>query len=410
MELLYLARSPEASCSIVPEAVPDRSNKERAPRPRLTALSGLRFVAALHIVIHHLADALSRRAVLPAWATNLVVNGYTSTSLFFILSGFVLAYAYTAPEGGFRGTRRAFWVGRFARLYPLSVLGHVLVLPLVAYGVAEGVIRAALVLTATQAWVPWAAFSYNYVAWSVSVLAFFYLAFPFAVGMLSTWSSREVMGGAALMWVAGLIVPALLMANGHSRTSSEFWTAVHHAFPLVRLPEFLFGILLGTLFLRHGREHRHYGGMLTAAGVALLVVVLTRDLPAFFPLLHNGLLAPVHGVLLYGVACGAGSLGSFLSSRPMKVLADASLPLFVLHVPMQLWIRKGFLWLGVGETMPALVLSFALYFVVTIAVSIAAWYWFVEPVAEWVRARLAPAQRPATRELRVRAASNAQAA
>ena len=402
MELLYLARSPEASCPINPEVGSHRSLAESVSRrPRLSALAGLRFVAALHIVVHHLADAFARRAVLPAWVTNLVVNGYTSTSLFFILSGFVLAYAYTAREGGFRGARRDFWVGRFARLYPLSLLGHVLVVPLVAYTAAEGVLRAVFVLTATQAWVPWAAFSYNYVAWSVSVLAFFYLAFPYAVAALTTWSSREVAAGAVVMWIAGLIVPALLMVNGHSRSRGEFWTAVHHAFPVVRLPEFLFGVFVGTLFLRHGRDHSRYGGVLTAAGAVLLIAILTRDVPALHPLLHNGLLAPLHGVLLYGVAAGAGALGPVLSSRPMKVLADASLPLFVLHVPMQLWIRKGFLLLGMAETMPMLVLSFTVYFVGTIAVSIAAWYWFVEPVAEWVRGRLAPAEPAAP--IRVRA-------
>jgi hypothetical protein len=289
MELLYLARSPEASCPINPEVGSHRSLAESVSRrPRLSALAGLRFVAALHIVVHHLADAFARRAVLPAWVTNLVVNGYTSTSLFFILSGFVLAYAYTAREGGFRGARRDFWVGRFARLYPLSLLGHVLVVPLVAYTAAEGVLRAVFVLTATQAWVPWAAFSYNYVAWSVSVLAFFYLAFPYAVAALTTWSSREVAAGAVVMWIAGLIVPALLMVNGHSRSRGEFWTAVHHAFPVVRLPEFLFGVFVGTLFLRHGRDHSRYGGVLTAAGAVLLIAILTRDVPALHPLLHNG--------------------------------------------------------------------------------------------------------------------------
>ena len=76
------------------------------PRPegRLAALTGLRFVAALGVLLLHQGRPLLAGA--PAWAEAIRAGGYVWVSLFYVLSGFVLGRAHPAPLDG--AGRRAF--------------------------------------------------------------------------------------------------------------------------------------------------------------------------------------------------------------------------------------------------------------------------------------------------------------
>ena len=83
-----------------------------ANRPRLPALTSLRFFAALHVVIFHLYSIHVTEG--PAWYRNLSSLGYVGVSLFFVLSGFILVYTYA----GRAWTAVTFWQARIARIYP----------------------------------------------------------------------------------------------------------------------------------------------------------------------------------------------------------------------------------------------------------------------------------------------------
>ena len=66
-------------------------------RPALPALTGLRFVAAVQVVLFHTRSAapgLQRSSFLDPFG-----GGYSGVSLFFVLSGFILAYNYLTPDG-----------------------------------------------------------------------------------------------------------------------------------------------------------------------------------------------------------------------------------------------------------------------------------------------------------------------
>ncbi|TFD16310.1 acyltransferase family protein [Cryobacterium sp. TMT4-10] len=62
----------------------------------LHALTGLRFVAALHVLVGHLSGTFAQGW--PGWAMNFVRTGYIGVSLFFLLSGFILVYTQLDPE------------------------------------------------------------------------------------------------------------------------------------------------------------------------------------------------------------------------------------------------------------------------------------------------------------------------
>src|SRR5690349_12213753 len=104
--------------------------------PQLTALNGMRFFAVFHIFLFHLwsirfegqkqpgnwANAYANMESFPRWLNNLLAHGYLSTSFFFLLSGFILAYLYWAPGGELATTRRHFWWQRLTRIYPAHLI------------------------------------------------------------------------------------------------------------------------------------------------------------------------------------------------------------------------------------------------------------------------------------------------
>jgi hypothetical protein len=83
---------------------------------RLPALTGVRFFAAMTVLVSHFAH---RGLILvPAGVVAFVDGGRTAVALFFVLSGFILAYNYSGLAG--RSDRRAFYVNRIARSSPSS--------------------------------------------------------------------------------------------------------------------------------------------------------------------------------------------------------------------------------------------------------------------------------------------------
>jgi peptidoglycan/LPS O-acetylase OafA/YrhL len=62
-------------------------------RPKLPALTSLRFIAAAMILLHHTRDLLSSDT---SWALHWHLDH--GVSLFFVLSGFILTYSYPSLE------------------------------------------------------------------------------------------------------------------------------------------------------------------------------------------------------------------------------------------------------------------------------------------------------------------------
>lgn len=79
---------------------------------RFILLDGIRGVAALFIVHRHAEDLFGKSTA----------SSYLAVDLFFALSGFVLAHAYSRRLGEGAMTPSFFMKARFARLYPLYVL------------------------------------------------------------------------------------------------------------------------------------------------------------------------------------------------------------------------------------------------------------------------------------------------
>ena len=214
----------------------------------LNALTGLRWVAALAVFVHHVNFHFG----LPApkiWLGGLAV------SFFFMLSGFILTYVYAGrlPPTG-KGVRK-FWLTRWARIWPLHVtclLIFVFVFPRREALFSDFWYSAKFItnLTLLQSWVPlheWV-FSFNGVSWSISTESFFYFMFPFLLigGERKFWWKFGIVGvivGAMVIYFSQLALDPLY--NERYNFVRFFLTN-----PLLRLPEFCSGMAVGFFYLR----------------------------------------------------------------------------------------------------------------------------------------------------------------
>ncbi len=377
------------------------SRTAAAPRrPSLGALTGLRFVAAAQVVLFHSMGP--RLDQMPHWLASLVGAGYTGVSLFFVLSGFVLAYNYLTPGGGGVKKTGDFFAARVARIYPVYLVGVLLALPglglrlLRVHGAGDALFSGAPVvlsaLTLTQSWIPSYACQVNCPGWSLSVEAFFYLMFPLIAYLLTPRSNASLFPIVLCCWAASLLMgwayvhldPDALGAA--TPLSDGFWLNALKYNPLVRLPEFMIGMSLGLAFLRAPDVLRGQSRRIAPAalGIVLVLLVVSRWLP--YPVLNNGLLLGPFALLILALAAGSGILAGFLSSPPMLLLGEASYALYILHVPIHSILRRLVPPAGpLAETSTGFLI---VYLLVSVLVAVLVLRWLEEPARVVLRKRL----------------------
>ena len=95
---------------------------------RIDQLTFTRFVAAMTVVFFHFGGNISYLNQEP-WSA-LLRAGNISVSYFFTLSGFIMAIAYYSLDNKMVDKAR-YAVARFARIYPIYLVGLLLMVPLV---------------------------------------------------------------------------------------------------------------------------------------------------------------------------------------------------------------------------------------------------------------------------------------
>lgn len=364
---------------------------------RLAPLTGLRFAAALGILLFHYGAPLVAGA--PRWVETIRAGGYVWVGLFFLLSGFVLGRAHPAPMA--RDERRTFWAARVARLYPAYLLAFLLAAPFALERFPAGAplsgAKAALVgaaaLLLVQAWVPPIARLWNAPGWCASAVAAFYAAFPWIAARLSRLSRRGLAAAAAAAWLAGVGLAAAYALAAPDGPVADFtwgepaWLEALKFHPLARAGEFVAGVALGLLDSRRPLLARG-GGLAAAAALAAELALLASGAVPYV-LLHNGALLPLLAVVVIGAARARGPIGRALASRPAAALGNASFALYALQEPLWAWARR--LFGGEGEATPAFVAAFA---AAAIALSVAVSSGLERPARRALRAALGRALAP----------------
>jgi peptidoglycan/LPS O-acetylase OafA/YrhL len=388
-----------SSGEVVSAAAPGvNPNASPARRPHLAALTGLRFVAAFWVVAHHYLPAYLTGA--PQAIHNLINSGYVPVTLFFVLSGFVLTYNYAGGPALVGARRSRFWIARAARIYPSYLLAMALVAPFILLETLRGIglgpvgelATGVLTLTMTHTLVPAASVRWNTPGWSLGAEALFYALFPLLVSRSAGLARRPVLSIVAL-WSTSLIAPVwyvFWIVPGRSVEDLELWRRFAVYFPVFHLPAFLIGTMIAWMVI--SRPSGAPGGAWSAA-VGLVAVVggiglLADDLPYGFRL--DGVLAPLFGLVIYGLVLGGGWIGRLLATPLLVLLGEASYALYILQEPAWRWTLLIVDWAGGRQgglqSSPLYFVGFSLGLT---AVSILVFKWIERPARQAIVRRLA---------------------
>ncbi|MGR0159143.1 acyltransferase family protein [Paenarthrobacter nitroguajacolicus] len=354
---------------------------------RLPALTGLRFLAALAVMVSH----FDHRALIsvPDAVISFLDGGRTAVSLFFVLSGFILAYNYSNLSG--RTGRVKFYANRVARIYPVTLLALALGALGVAYAIANPASGALMdwyaleepnavniggsfiaQITVLTGWLPTASLNqpWNSPAWSISCEFFFYALFPFLIVAMKRLTPARV----TLVLLGAFVFQCVTIWGARAYAPAGQKGFLVSQFPLTHLFEFVIGIAAALFFLRGGAGWIGRGFnralLLSASLIPLALIAFFRPVdPAYL------LMSPLFAVLILALGVPPKKRASILAWGPLVLLGEASFSLYMIHVPlMNLYsIANTPAWVG------------WLLFAVTVGLSIAVFKWFETPSRSRVR-------------------------
>ena len=310
-------------------------------RPPLPALTGLRTLLAITILMFHFTPSGLQSAAHPWLTLYPIINiGYVFVSFFFLISGFILSYNYASRPGGVR--KADFWMARFSRLYPVYLLTMLISFPMLLLewrSRSHGQFWAGAIATPllAQGFFPRLATFWNTVSWTLSCEVVLYIAFPFLLRMRWPSSTGKLAAMVLGFWALGLLPHTLylLINPDHlqqpvDRYSDGTWLNTLKYTPVAYLCTFLAGLTLGRL--HEAAKMTERGRLVTGlAGFTLAwitVFYLTPHLP--YILIHGGLLTPIWSLVILGLA-GVSPLARVFSVRPLVAVGTSTYALYLLH-------------------------------------------------------------------------------
>lgn len=368
------------------------TNATAPAKSHYVILDGLRGVASLMVVVFHLFEAYSGGDP----QKQIINHGYLAVDFFFLLSGFVIAYAYDDRWAGGMG-QWDFYKRRLVRLQPMIIVGgligaatlglqHFSLFPKLATVTAWQVVGVMLLsfvmipLRPTAEIRGWGEiYPLNGPQWS---LFYEYIAnVAYAVGLRKL--SNRALG--VLVALAGLATIHLLV-TGPRGDMIGGW-ALDAGGVRIGLTRVVFPFFAGILLMRLGKRIK----LKNAFAVCSLLLIVALALPRFGgkALWVNGLYEAACVILLFPliVAIGAGEKDADGPSvRIARFFGDLSYPLYITHYPL-IYIYTG--WVVDKKVPPAQgALLGAGVFVAAVAIAWACLKLYDEPVRRWLSRKL----------------------
>lgn len=341
-------------------------------KPHFLILDGLRGVAALLVVIFHLMEGyFIDLGKIP------MAHGFLAVDFFFLLSGFVVAYAY--DERWQQMGVLEFFKIRIVRLHPLVILA-VMVGAIAFYfdGFTNGMDKISvgwllLVTLISLTLLPspdlrgWGeTHSLDGPLWSLFQE---YIAnVLYALGLRK--ASIQVLW--ILVGISALLLTYAAVSRGDIATG---WGYPNFQYGLTRM---LFPFLAGLLLFRTGKRFRWpFGFYLIAAALTALF---------FFPWIpgFNGWYESMAIIFAFPVlvAAGAGSHLGPKTEKLCKVLGDLSYPIYIIHYPF-IYIYMSWIHTQKPTGTEVIQVAIALFFIF-LFLAWAAMQWYDTPVRQWL--------------------------
>jgi len=341
-------------------------------KPRYELLDGLRGVAALLVILFHCFETYKPMLN----GTQIIDHGYLAVDFFFILSGFVIGYAYDERlKQGLLSTSD-FFKRRFIRLHPMVVAGTLIGACFFFFGDCQMFSKVgecegwkfALCLLMGLCMIPcnmgldirgWGEFnSFNGPNWSLTFEYIGNILYVLVFRRLPTVALALLCAGSLFFtldltmgWnVFGLLTgnePQFNVIGGWSLTPEQLYIGFTRlAFP------FLCGIIISRFFTRFMSPQNPSGSPIRVKGgfwwcTFLLTVVFAIPRIGGHPCVADGFYQVVAIVAVFPVIVmmGAGSSTTDVrSARVCRFLGDLSYPLYITHFPlmyMQMaWVER----------------------------------------------------------------------
>lgn len=322
---------------------------------KLPYLTELRFFAALYVIFFHSAGLFT---FLPGPAFLFLHHGYSAVSFFFVLSGFIIYYTYSAINPADRSIVINYRIARFARIYPAyitalllsCVAGFYLYLGLANYtNIVTDVIVFVLSIFMLQGFMAQAldsGLNFNKPGWSLSSELAFYIGFPWILRAVNKISSpRSVITWMVIMWLLSMVAPAIY---DYYFTGDAFFTgslrkqiSPEHreaylflrAFPLFHIPQFVVGVLCAKLYMNAGFEANKRKVLLCGLiSFVCAMLILCTDIFSS-ELINNGLLSLFFGSLILTFLFMS---DKFIPFQPfMEQLGIVSYSMYIFAVPVE---------------------------------------------------------------------------
>lgn len=375
------------------------NNVYLASKPRYEILDGLRGVASVLVVLFHLLETYSG-----GQATQVINHGYLAVDFFFVLSGFVIGYAY--DDRWNKMSTWGFFKRRLVRLQPMVIMGTVLGACFYFFAQGEGFSQIGHV----SGWMVLLAFvmgclmipcgtgmdirgwgetnSFNGPNWSLTweyvgniLYALVLRRLPNILLFLLTVAAAFCTLDLCLNWnVFGLLTESrepnmYTVIGGWSLTSEQMYIGITRlAYPF----------LAGLLISRMGRFIQAKGGFWWCS--LILTVLFSIPCVGGAGNVLNGFYNAVCILLMFPIVVMIGAGSQIKGEKSMKIctfLGELSYPLYITHYPL-MYMQMNWAWSHPDAPMYAHVMVGVGVFLFSIAQAYACLKLYDLPVRRWL--------------------------
>lgn len=371
-----------------------------ASKPRYEILDGLRGVAAMIVVAFHLLETYS------AGPLHQVLNhGYLAVDFFFVLSGFVIGYAY--DDRWSKMTTWDFFKRRLVRLHPMVIMGTLIGAALFYFGDSSAfplimdtswwkvLLMALLGCLMIPSLISWDIRGWgemnalNGPTWSLAWEYFTNILYALFVRRFS-----KMVLGAFVALSACLTIDLALNIDTFGLLTARKETAytliggwsVNAEQLYIGITRLLYPFFMGLLLSRVNKLIKVKGGFYWCSLLVTLTLVMPR-IGGETDMWMNGAYDALCVLAIFPmiVVMGAGSQVAGKRSVAMcKFLGDISYPLYVTHFPL---IYMQIAWARNHPDAPLgvhIFLAIALFFL-SIGLAYASLKLYDEPIREWLK-------------------------
>jgi len=312
---------------------------------RIPFLDDMRGIAILAVFLFHCAKRALGHDLTPAT--------FGGVAMFFVLSGFCI---HLACRGGEGKTWRAFYLGRFFRLYPAyaaALFFFAFVFPPTRLaGLMPTAKQLASHLLLIHNLHPASFFTINAALWSIAVEAQLYLLYPVLLALAAR------LGWRGALWLLAALALALRAFAGFEVSMGHYRASLLDGLPFYHWFSWALGAAVAEAYI-HARRAPLANWPATLWLIFAAVTSVIRPLATLSFLFYSVFTAAAIARLLAAGRTEISGVPDFLS-RHLKFIAAQSYSFYLIHLPLVMAVPRALDALGYDDMPPLTLLALML--------------------------------------------------